>query len=193
MKRIALTGSCDHERTVLTNALAIMTGFDPVLCPPYAQLAIKYGLDMERSACQWPDSYIYCLGAFTERIIVEQQYADRFVSDGGVLKELAWIKCRYPQVELIYEQSMIRSLERIITEYAKNGYDSIFHLQPVSGPDTTGHCLRTLFEQYHIPHQIIDPANKENALQRMTDFLEIKPVLSAMHALLKAERQQNFV
>jgi hypothetical protein len=193
MKRIALTGSCNQERTILTNSLAIMTGFDLVLCPPYSQLVIKYGLGTECSAYQWPDSYIYCLGAFIERIIVEQHHADRFVSDGGVLKELAWIKGRHPQVELIYEQSMIYSLERIITEYAQNGYDSIFHLQPVSEPNTIELYLKGLFEQYHILHQIIDPANKENALQQMMDFLEIKPVLSAEYALLTAERQQNFI
>ncbi|GHU62205.1 hypothetical protein FACS1894123_02760 [Bacteroidia bacterium] len=81
MKRIALTGSPNRERTILANALSILAGFDRTLCPPYSQIAKKYDLSLDRSHCQWPDSYVYCLGAFTERVIVEQQYADHFVSE----------------------------------------------------------------------------------------------------------------
>lgn len=189
MKRIALTGSSNRERTILANALSILAGFDRTLCPPYSQIAKKYDLSLDRTHCQWPDSYVYCLGAFTERVIVEQQYADHFVSDGSVLNELVWIKCRYPQMELIYEQSMIHSLEKVLAEYAANKYDFLFHIGATVTGDTSDLCLRQLFEKYNIRHQNIDPSDPENALKQMAEFMEIIPVQSATHALLKVKQE----
>jgi hypothetical protein len=191
MKRIAIAGLNSSDNLLVAKTLAIMCGYDLNLSPSFSQTAIKYGLEMDMESCQWPGSYVYCLGAFTERIIVEQKYREKFISDGSVLKELVWLKCRYPHVELIYEQSMIRSLERVLAVYAAKNYDVVFHAELLSETDVSGICLRHLFETYHIPCRAIDFSNKENALQVMVEWLQITPKMSAAHSLSKASRELN--
>lgn len=189
MRRIAVTGLNGSENLLVAKTLAIMCGYDLSLSPSFSQTAIRYGMDMDMESCQWPDSYVYCLGAFTERIIVEQKYGERFVSDGSVLKELVWLKCRYPHMELIYEQSMIRCLERVFTVYAAKNYDVVFYADVLSEADIAGTCLRRLFETYHIPCQAIDFSNRESALQVMTDRLQVAPKMSATNSLSMALRE----
>ncbi|MDR1336329.1 MAG: hypothetical protein LBK22_05830 [Tannerella sp.] len=191
MRRIAIAGLNGSENMLVAKTLAIMCGYELSLSPSFSQTAIRYGLGTDKESCQWPDSYVYCLGAFTERIIVEQRYGGRFVSDGSVLKELVWLKCRYPHVELIYEQSMIRSLERVLAVYAAKNYDVIFHAEPLPGTDVAGTCLRRLFETYQIPCRAIDFSNRENALQVMADRLQAAPKMSVACSLSKALRELN--
>jgi hypothetical protein len=189
MNRIAVTGLSGRENLFVAKTLAIMCGYDLSINPSFSQTAIRYGLNMDMEACQWPDSWVYCLGAFTERIIIEQKYGEKFVSDGSVLKELVWLKCRYPHVELIYEQSMIRSLERVIAVYAAKNYDVVFHADLLSETDIAGACLRQLFETYRIPCRAIDFSDRESALQTMADWLQVTLKMSAAHSLSKASRE----
>ncbi len=191
MKRIAITGSSHSETSVMTNALAAMTGFDIASCPAYSLLASKYMLTPEREKCQWPDSFVFCLGAFTERLIVEQSYADRFVSEGSVLHELVWIKCRYPHHELIYEQSMINSLEQVVAEYASTRYNHIFHIGDTDATGLFDHCIRQMYARHDIRYQPVNGIDREAALERMVDCLSVKPVLSAKNSLLKAGNRQE--
>jgi hypothetical protein len=191
MRRIAVAGLNSSENLLVAKTLAIMCGYDLSLSPSFSQTAIRYGLGIDMESCQWPDSYVYCLGAFTERIIVEQKYGERFVSDGSVLKELVWLKCRYPHTELIYEQSMIHSLERVFGVYAAKNYDVVFYADVLSETDAAGSCLRCLFETYHIPGRAIDFSNRESALQVMADRLQVAPKMSAAYSLSKALRELN--
>jgi hypothetical protein len=188
MKRIAITGSDSCEVTTVAKALSIMCGYDLCISPAFSQTSIKYGMSMDIEACQWPDSYVYCLDAFTERIIVEQQYGENFVSDGSVLKETVWLKCRYPHVEPIYEQSMIRSLERVVAAYTAKNYDEIFYLPGGEGTGATGNCLLQLFESYGIPYRPIHLPDRESALESMMEYLDVPPVMSASFSLSKALR-----
>jgi hypothetical protein len=192
MKRIAVTGLSGSENLLVAKTLAIMCGYDLCISPSFSQTAIRYGLSMDMEACQWPDSWVYCLGAFTERIIVEQKYGENFVSDGSVLKELIWIKCRYPHVEPIYEQAMIHSLERVIAVYAAKNYDVVFHAKLLSETDFAGACLSRLFETYRIPCRAIDFSDRESALNAMTDCLQVTLKMSAAHSLSKASRELSF-
>ena len=164
-----------------------MTGFDVAARPPYLLLASGYRLYPESEKCQWPDSFVYCLAAFTERMKVEQQYADRFVSDGGVLHELTWIKCRYTHCEPIYEQSMIRSLEQVAAKYASAQYDAVFHIAATGAPSRSDQYIMQISAQYDIRYQPIDSgADGETILGQMVECLDVKPVLSAKFALLKS-------
>lgn len=191
MNRIAITGSF-LERTILANALSAMTGFDIMISPTYSHTAYKYKLNSDISKCQWPDSYVYCLETFTQRVIVEQKYGDRFISDGSVMQELGWIKSRYPQNDLIYEQSMINSLEKVIVEYASNSYDYIFHLGTHKEQDITDQCMLKIFSRHFLDYKKIDCSDKESALDRMLEYLHLKPVLSAEFSLFKASGNQLF-
>jgi hypothetical protein len=192
MKRITVTGSDNSEHALVTKALSIMYGYDLCMSPSYSQLAGKYGLSMDIEACQWPDSYVYCLGAFTERAIVEQQYSEKFVSDGSVLKEIVWLRGRYSHIELVYEHAMIHSLERVLVEYVSRKYDAVFHLPSLSGTDTDDVCFRRLFAENHIACRFINAPDAPDALRMMADQLEIKPVMPATFALSKAMRERNF-
>ena len=185
MKRIAITGSPESGTFIMTNALAAMTGFDVAVRPPYSLLASKYQLDPELEKCQWPDSFLYCLSAFNERLMVEQQYADHFVSEGSVLHELAWIKCRFPRHELIYEQSMIRCLERVAAKYASTQYDCVFHIAANGATSRFDQYIRWLSAQYAIRCHSVEDDDREMMLKRMVEYLTIKPVLSAKYALLQ--------
>ncbi|MDR2763955.1 MAG: hypothetical protein LBB90_02885 [Tannerella sp.] len=189
MKRIAIAGLNGGENILAAKALATMCGYDLSISPSFSLTAIRYGLSMDMKVCQWPDSWVYCLGAFTERIVTEQRYGEKFVSDGSVLKELVWLKCRYPRVEPIYEQAMIHSLERVVAVYAAKNYDIIFHAEVLSETDTAGVCLRRLCETYHIPCRAIDFSDRENALQVVADCLQVTPKMSAAHSLSKALRE----
>jgi hypothetical protein len=192
MKRIAVTGSGSRKDMLAAKALSIMGGYDLCISPSFSQTAIKYGLSMDMEACQWPDSYVYCLDVFTERIIVEQQYGEKFVSDGSVLKELVWLKTRSPRIEPIYEQSMIRSLERVVMAYAAKNYDEIFYLSGWQETSVVGECLRRLLEIYRIPCRKIHSPNEENALQAMAEHLQLSLVMSVSFSLSKARRELNF-
>ena len=193
MKRIAITGSPERGTTELTHALAAMTGFDVAARPPYPLLASGYRLDDESEKCQWPDSFVYCLAAFTERMMAEQQYAGRFVSDGGVLHELAWLKCRHPRCEPVYEQSMIRSLERVVGKYASAQYDSVFHIAAAGATNRFDQYIRRISVQYAIRYQPLDSgADRVTMLEQMAGCLAAKPVLSAKHAWLKIAGQQKY-
>ncbi|MDR1523900.1 MAG: hypothetical protein LBS79_01405 [Tannerella sp.] len=192
MKRIAVTGSGSREDTLVAKALSIMCGYDLCISPPFSQTAIKYGMSMDIEMCQWPDSYVYCLDVFTERIIVEQQYGGNFVSDGSVFKELVWLKCRYPHLELIYEQSMIHSLERVVVAYSAKNYDIIFHLSGRQKSSITGDCLPQLLDMYGIPYKPIHSPDSETDLKAMVEYLGISPVMSASFSLSKATRELTF-
>jgi hypothetical protein len=184
MKRIAVTGSTHSGRTILANALSAMAGFDFISCPSYSSIAARYGLDLDISKCQWPDSFVYCMGAFTQRIIAERRLEDEYISDGSVLNEICWLKSRYPYIELIYERSMIQSLENVIVDYASNEYDFIFHINSNDLSDVIDQCLKQTFLFSNIKYHIIGGANSEDALNQMLGCLQVKPVLSAKYALL---------
>jgi hypothetical protein len=193
INRIAIINPGRDESLPVAKALAAMCGYDLSISPSFHQMAIKYRLSLDIEACQWPDSYVYCLGAFTERLIVEQRYAEKFVSDGSVFKELVWLKCRYPYVEPVYEQSMIRSLERILVEYAAKNYDVIFLLStPSETENAAGACIHQLLESYCLPFRLIDFSDREHALQTMAEHLKVNIRISASCALSKAMRELNF-
>ena len=185
MNRIAINGAQSGRRSYLSQAFSAMTGMDYIVSTPYSIIAYQYKLDMDIAKCQWPDSFVYCMGAFTKKVMIEQSYHDTFISDGGVFNELNWIKCRYPNMEPIYERAMIESLEKVVMSYASNEYDYIFHIDPKDPLDVIDLCLKKLYNQYHLKHHIIDGTNGEEALERMLEYLQVKPILSAKHALLK--------
>jgi len=187
MNCIAITGSNLSCRSYLAKAFSAMTGIELIARTPYSSIAYMYELDHEISKCQWPDSYVYCLGAFTQRIIVEQKFEDSYISDGGVFNELCWLKCRYPHIELIYERSMIQCLEKIIMDYALKKYNFIFHIDSNDHSDSIDQCLRQMYLHHNIKHNVIDATNKEDALNKMLSYLHIKPLLSAKYSLLKAD------
>jgi len=185
MNCIAINGSNLSRRTHLAKALSAMTGMEIIASTPYYSIASKYKLHHEISKCQWPDSYIYCLGAFTQRIIAEQKFEDSYISDGGVFNELCWLKCRYPHIELIYERSMIQCLENIIIDYALNKYDFIFHIDSNESSDPIDLCLKQIYLNCNIKHHIFNTTNEEDALNQMINLLQVKPLLSAKYSLLK--------
>jgi hypothetical protein len=186
MNRIAINGSNRSGRSDLAKAFAAMTGLGIIAGTPYALIAAKYKLDIDKAKCQWPDSFVYCLGAFTQRIMLEQKLEDSYISDGGVFNEISWLKCRYPHIELIYERSMIRSLENIMAEYASNAYDLMFHIDSNDLSDSIDRCLKQLYLHHHLIHHIIDGTNREDALNQMLNYLQVKPLLSAEYSLLSA-------
>ena len=191
MKRITITGSIISGRTILANALSAMTGFDFIACLPYSSIAAKYGLDLDISRCQWPDSFTYCLGAFTQRVMIEQKLENEYISDGSVLNEVSWLKCRYPHTELIYERSMIQSLENVVADYALKEYDFIFHIDSGDPSDVIEQCLKQIYLHRRIKHHTIDGTNGEVALNQMLEYLQIRPVLSAKYALLKSDKEPS--
>lgn len=187
MNSIAINGSNISSRSYLAKALSAMTGIEMIVSTPYSGIASIYHLDHDISKCQWPDSFVYCLGAFTQRIIIEQKFDESYISDGGVFNELCWLKCRYPDIELIYERSMIQSLENVVVDYALTHYDFIFHIDSNDPSDTINQCLKQMYHQRSMKHHVIDATNKEDALNEMTGHLQVKPILSAKYSLLKSD------
>jgi len=174
MKRIAITGSNLSQRTVLSKAISDITGFDLIICSPYSTIAEKYGLVNEISKCQWPDSFVYCMGAFIQRAVIEQKFEDYYISDGSVFHEISWLKSRFPNIELIYERSMIESLERVITNYAIDQYDFIFHINSKNYLDVVDQCLKQTYFQHKIKYHIIDSINNEKALNQIMNLLQTR-------------------
>jgi len=166
MKRIAITGFFNKRRTILGNALSAMTKFDYIAGPSFSTVAAKYKMDYDKEKCQWPDSFIYCLDAFTQRIIAEKNLEDFYITDGGVFNEICWLKCRYPHNELIYERSMIVSLEKVVTDYASKEYDFIFHIETGDPSNVSDQCLKQIYKNYDLKHHIIDTPNDEDALNQ---------------------------
>jgi len=171
MKRIAIVGTVCGERSVLTNALSAATGLRLIPCLPYSDVAARYKLDTDISDCYWPDSFEYCLGAFTQRIISEQKSGDSFISEGGVFDEITWLMCSFPHIELIYQKPIIKILEHIIVDYASKEYDFIFHVASADLSDLRSQCLKRLFICRNIKYYIIDTTDKEGALNKMLQCL----------------------
>jgi len=185
MKRIVINGSQSVKRTFLAKAFAAMTGMDYIGCSPYSVIAYQYKLPFDLPNCQWPDSFVYCLGAFTQKIMLEQKFEEKFISDGGVFNELSWIKCRFPHIELIYERAIIESFEKVAMHYASNEYDYILHIDSKDPSDTINLFLKRLYDCYSIKHILIDKVSDEETLIRMLEHLQVKQVQSAKYALLK--------
>ena len=183
MKRIAI--NCSHicRRSLLSKAFSAMTGLHFIESIPYSIIAYQYKLIIDKSKCQWPDTFTYCLEAFTRKIMIEQKFDDRYISNGGVFSEISWLKYKYSQ-ELNNEMSMIENLEKVIMNYASNEYDYIFHIDSKEA-DVFDQCLRKLYDFYDLKHYLIDDSDDESALHQMLGHLQVKPVLSAKYALLK--------
>jgi len=184
MNRIAITGTSNERRTILAKALSAMTGFDCILQIPYTIIAAKYKMAIEITECQWPDSFVYCMEEFTQRVISEKNLKDNFISD-GVFDEICWLKCRYPHVELIYERPMIISFEKVAANYANAQYDYIFHIDSSDDSNITEKCLKQIYHQYNINHNIINNQNDEEVLNQIIACLRVNPLLSAKYALHK--------
>ena len=187
MKRIAITGSNRSGRSNLAQAFSAISGIGIITDTPYSLIAAKYGIDRDIEKCQWPDSFLYCLGAFTQRMMIEQKYVESYISDGGVFQEISWLKCRFPHIDPIYERSMIRCLEKIISDYASNEYDFIFHIDSNDASDAIDHCLKQHYRHSRINHYLIDGSDKKEALNQMLDYLQIKSALSVGYSQLKVD------
>ncbi|MDR1202901.1 MAG: hypothetical protein LBL58_14905 [Tannerellaceae bacterium] len=201
MNRIATTGLSNLDNLLLSKTLSIMTGYDLIVGQSYSLFAHRYDLKADINLCQWSESFIYCMGAFTERLIVEQRYGENFVSQGSVLKELVWFMSRFNQIDFIYGVSIIKSIEKVIVNYAAKYYDVIFvysdtaNTENDESEENAGTSLKgtiNLLEANNLQYQIIDASDKESALSAMVNFLGMSPILSADKALTKAQRELNF-
>jgi hypothetical protein len=74
MNRIATIGLNNSDNFLLSKALSIMTGYDLIVGRSYSIFAHRYNLKADINLCQWPESFIYCMDAFAERLITEQRY-----------------------------------------------------------------------------------------------------------------------
>lgn len=175
MGKNAVIGSTQSGRMVISQALANMTGYNIIPRPTYVKIAMKYGLNINSNKCEWPDSFVYVIGSFTERVMIEQNYGENFISDGSAFDELVWIKCRYANLELIYERSMVLGLEKIMAEYVKREYDNVFRIT-MQQTDEEDKCLEDLMTQYKIPYTNIDGSDKEKALEQIVNYLDLKPI-----------------
>ncbi|MDR0748597.1 MAG: hypothetical protein LBF62_03365 [Tannerellaceae bacterium] len=178
-----------------------MTGYDLIVGQSYSLFAHRYDLKPDINLCQWPESFIYCMGAFTERLIAEQRYGENFVSQGSVLKELLWLMPRSNQTDFIHEASIIKSMEKVIVNYAAKYYDVIFVYSDTANTkngkseENAGTSLKdsiNLLEANNLLYQIIDASDKESALSAMVNVLGVSPILSAGKALTKAQRELSF-
>ena len=176
MKRIAINGSQPGRRSNLTKALSAMTGMDMVLNTPYQTIASQYQMAPDMSECIWPEAYIYCLEAFTRKIMFEQKYGDGFISDGGVFEEICWIKHLDSCIGSIYEMTVISSFEKVMMNYALNAYDYIFHIESGEPLDAINRVLKQLYRQHALKHHIIDESNDEKALHQMIAHLSKESV-----------------
>ena len=161
-----------------------MSGLHFIESVPYSIIAYQYKLVIDKSKMSWSDSFTYCLGAFTRKIMIEQGLDNLFISNGGVFSEISWLKCRYSD-EFNNEMSMIESLEKVVMNYASKEYDYIFHIASKDPSDVIDQCLRHLYDYYNLQHNMIDDSNDEEALNQMQEHLQMNPVLSAKYALLK--------
>ena len=192
MKRIAINGSSTCRCSLLSRAFSAMTGLDYIERVPYSIIAYKYKLVLDKSECKWTDSFTFSLEAFTRKIMIEQKFDDKFISNGGVFNEISWMKCRYSHIDRIHERTMIESLEKVVMNYASKEYDCIFHITSIEPSDAIDQCLRDLYDRYKLNYFIIDELNDEEALCQMLEHLQMKPVLSAKYALLNLQNNRIY-
>jgi hypothetical protein len=196
MKKIAIIGADSRDRMVLTQALSYITGYDIASKTDYAIQAIRYGLHSELSDCKWQELFVYVLSSFSERIVIEQHY-DQYISNGGVLYELAMVrallKAQTGSKRKLKEQAaMLAGSERVITEYAKRQYDALVYIETGLEKENAfsielDSCIRNLIMEYGSVYRFRKESILADMLESISSEMKIPSVVSSQTALKKAQ------
>jgi hypothetical protein len=198
MKKIAIIGGNNRDRLVLTQALSYITGYNTVGKTDYAIQAIRYGLNKELKECKWQELFVYVLASFSERIVIEQHY-DQFISNGGVLYDLAMAKTilnsQTADRRTLKEQAvMLAGTEKIITEYAKRQYDGLVYIEnSMEKGDVLSNefdaCIKSLIMEHGAVYQVRRDSILADMLESISLEMNINPVVSSQTALKKAQEE----
>ena len=196
MKKIAVIGVNNRERMVITKALSYIAGYDTVCKTDYAIQAIRYGFNQEIKMCKWQELFVYVLSSFSERIIIEQHY-DQFISNGGVLYELAMAKTILNQQtanrRLLKEQAaMLAGTEKIITDYAKRQYDGFVYIENSMEkedvfPNELDGCIKSLISENGRVYKFRKDSVLADILENISSEMKIPALVSSQTALKKAQ------
>ena len=197
MKKIAITGANLQERTVLTNAVSYLTGYDVVRQTAYQIQAIKYRLNTEIKNSNWQELLVYVLSSFSERIEIEQQF-ERFVSNGSVFNELASMKAIYSYNSKHKRENkkyvlMLSGLEKIIAEYALKEYDCIIHIDRNTDEDDAvlqiaNQNLLSLIQNCKIKYYITKESGLSDMLEKIVTDMNTRTIISPETAVAKAQK-----
>lgn len=198
MKRIAIIGTDNKARFVLSKALSYLTGYDIAGKTDYSIQAVQYGLDKELTTCQWPELFVYLLASFSERIVVEQQYG-RFISNGSVLLELATVKTLFKMhtARMHWPKElavMLSGIEKVITTYARQHYDAhvliengIEHEDTFSGELESG--IKDLIAEHGAIYRVRHEFLLAEMLENISSAFHLSPMTSTQTALQKAQSE----
>jgi hypothetical protein len=196
MKKIAVTGVNNRDRLVLTQALSYITGYNTAGKTDYAVQAIRYGLNKELKECKWPELFVYLLSSFSERIVIEQHY-DQYISNGGVLYELAMAKTilhsqTADRRNLKEQAAMLAGTEKIITEYAKRQYDGLVYIENSLGKEDNlsnefDSCMKSLIMEHEAVYQVRRDSILADMLENISSEMKITAIVSSHTALKKAQ------
>jgi hypothetical protein len=202
MKKVAITGANPQDRTMLSNALSYMIGYDIVRQTAYQSQAIKYGLNTEIKDSNWQELFVYVLSSFSERIEVEQQY-EKFISNGGVFNELASMKAIYKYNSKNKRENkeyalMLSGLEKIITEYAIKEYDCIIHISKnIDDDDLVSYIINEnlidLSKDCKMKYQITKDNVISNMLEKIATEMNFHTIVSPETAIAKAQKDMLLV
>ncbi|OFX57869.1 MAG: hypothetical protein A2066_04475 [Bacteroidetes bacterium GWB2_41_8] len=137
MNRIAITGSQNTEKTIVSRILSHLTGF--VHLQPrsdYETEALKNQFRLNHN--QFYTGYIVCLSKLSDRLINESSAGNCFISNGCLLTEVASLKALHElsnsgKKQFNQQSLMIQSVENAAIHYFRNRYDQIILLSPVKG------------------------------------------------------------
>lgn len=136
MNKIAITGSQNTEKTIVSRILSHLTGFvhlQPRSDYETEALKTQFRLDFN----QFYTGYMVCLSKLSDRLINESSAENCYISNGCLLNEVASLKALHEiscsGTKQMKEQSlMIRSVENAANYYFRNRYDKIIVLSPVN-------------------------------------------------------------
>jgi len=195
MKKIAIIGADNRNRMVLTRALSYITGYDIAGKTDYAIQAVRYGLPKELKDCRWQELFVYLLASFSERIEIEQHYT-RFISNGGVLLELAMAKTLLKtqtasRRQLKELQVMLSGTEKVITGYASRQYDSLVLIENgFAKEDVFSHelenCMKSLIAEHRSLYRVRQESILADMLESISAEFQLSPLVSSQTALKKA-------
>lgn len=135
MNKIAITGSQNTEKTIVSRILSHLTGF--VHLQPrsdYETEALK--TQFSEKTDEFYSGYMVCLTKLSDQLINESSAENCFISNGCLLNEVASLKALHEiscsGTKQFKEQLlMIQSVENAANHYFRNRYDKIVMLSAV--------------------------------------------------------------
>jgi len=187
--KIAVINSIDSERSLLSQALSCVSGYQLVQNRNIYEWKKLFHID-EDQIDSWENHFLIMSSSFIKRIKSEFKYP-AFVSNGAVFSEVLSLKSNLNEkfIELYNHEEieMIEILLDLTGKYAAQHYDMVIHVQNADSTNFDELSIN-FYEKYHITYKLYDGNNVNDIIENIIQEVKVPialPVESAIYEAVK--------